>query len=106
MSVLMKGAIMPIDCDHCQFSDINDCDLWMLTDVGNRHPECPLAGLPEKHGDLIDKDALKKDYRMGNDCNHCETGWKSCEYDRFYSKMDFCGWIDDAPVVIEAEGEG
>ena len=58
-----------------------------------------------KHGDLIDIDALKKGYRMGNDCNDCETDWKSCQYDRVYSKMDFCGWLDDAPVVIEAEDE-
>ena len=28
---------------------------------------------------------------------------KACEYDRIYSKMDFCGWLDDADVVIEAE---
>ena len=62
-----------------------------------------IVELPEKHGDLIDRDALKKDYRMGNDCNHCETDWKSCQYDIVYSKMDFCGWLDDVPVVIEAE---
>ena len=65
-----------------------------------------MVELPEKHGDLIDRDALKKDYKMGKDCDTCETDWKSCQYDIVYSKMDFCGWLDDAPVVIEAEGEG
>ena len=28
---------------------------------------------------------------------------ESCR--RYMSKMDFCGWLDDADVVIEAEGK-
>ena len=48
---------------------------------------------------LIDVDALRADYGMAEDCKDCETGYRSCEYDRIYSKMDFCGWLDDAPTV-------
>ena len=48
---------------------------------------------------MIDVDALKADYGMADDCKDCKTGYRSCEYDRIYSKMDFCGWLDDAPTV-------
>lgn len=48
---------------------------------------------------LIDVDALRADYGMAEDCKKCKTGYRSCEYDRIYSKMDFCGWLDDAPPV-------
>ena len=44
---------------------------------------------------------------MKNDCAECEKelqgSSRSCEYDRIYSKMDFCEWIDNAETVIEAE---
>lgn len=52
---------------------------------------------------LIDADALKADYGMAEDCKDCKTGYRSCEYDRIYSKMDFCGWLDDAPTVDAIE---
>lgn len=48
---------------------------------------------------LIDADVLKADYGMADDCKDCKTGYRSCEYDRIYSKMDFCGWLDDVPTV-------
>lgn len=48
---------------------------------------------------LVDADALKEDCRMANDCKDCKTYVRDCEYDRIYTKMDFCGWIDDAPTV-------
>ena len=51
----------------------------------------------------IDADTLKRAHGMGGDCAECdkETRRKStaCEYDRAYTLMDFCGWIDDAPTV-------
>ena len=48
---------------------------------------------------LVVADALKEDCRMANDCKDCKTYVRDCEYDRIYTKMDFCGWIDDAPTV-------
>jgi len=45
---------------------------------------------------------------MKNDCAECEKelqgSSRACEYDRIYSKMDFCQWIDNAETVIEPEG--
>lgn len=56
---------------------------------------------------LIDADALKADYGMKDDCADCEKELqgkvRSCEYDHIYSKMDFCGWIDDAPTIDAVE---
>lgn len=48
---------------------------------------------------LINADALKEDCRMANDCKDCKTNVRDCEYDYVYTKMDFCGWLDDAPTV-------
>ena len=50
-------------------------------------------------GRLIDADALKASLGMKTDCSECGNEWKACHYDRIYSKMDFCEWIDDAPTV-------
>lgn len=48
---------------------------------------------------LIDADVLKADYGMADDCKNCKTAYRSCDYDRNYSKMDFCGWLDGAETV-------
>ena len=52
---------------------------------------------------LIDADALKETLGMKDDCADCDKELrgksKACEFDRVYTKMDFCGWIDDAPTV-------
>ena len=48
---------------------------------------------------LIDVDVLKSDYGMADDCKNCKTGWRSCQGDNTYTKMNFCGWIDDAETV-------
>ena len=86
MSVLIKGMDMPDSCSHCcmmtgTFCDILNIDVNPFYD-GAKHRDvcCPLSELPEKHGDLIDRDALPRDV------------------------MDFDVW--NASVVIEAEGEG
>ena len=36
---------------------------------------------------------------MGEDCIDCHQNVRHCQYDINYTKMDFCGWIDDAPTV-------
>jgi hypothetical protein len=119
MSVLIKGMEMPKGCIGCLFKDIGthtmtQCMLvagWVkYADGGDGIPDaCPLVDVPTPHGRLIDVDAFKADYGMKDDCADCEKEIhgkvKSCEYDRTYSKMDFCSWIGDADVVIEAEGK-
>jgi hypothetical protein len=122
MSVIVKGMKMPENCWECLETDLNIavsvfggmcpyCEK-IRTDHNmktGRHPECPLGALPDKHGDLIDRDAFRADYGMNADCADCEKECRgktrACEYDRIYSKMDFCSWIDDADTIVEAEGE-
>ena len=48
---------------------------------------------------LIDVDELRADYGMAEDCKDCKTGYRSCQYDNTYTKMNFCGWLDDAETV-------
>lgn len=48
---------------------------------------------------LIDVDELRADYGMADDCKDCKTGYRSCQYDNTYTKMNFCGWLDDAQTV-------
>jgi len=111
MSVIVKGMEMPEKCPDCNFeSEHGFClakspDFCGYTDELVRPDWCPLVELPEKHGDLIDRDALRKDYRMNDDCDTCVRDVRKCEYDRNYILMDFCSWLDNEPVVIEAEGE-
>ena len=84
MSVLIKCMDMPDSCSHCYmmtgtFCDILNIDVDPFYDgAKHRNVCCPLVELPEKHGDLIDRDALPRDV------------------------MDFDVW--NASVVIEAEG--
>lgn len=135
MSVLIKGMNAPYGCANCDFvgSPVYDskgraiysCDVPVdgisgknVTEQvinmyegggGDYFPEwCPLVDLG-KHGDLMDKDAFKSDYGMKDDCADCEKESrgkvKACEYDRIYSKMDFCSWLDVADTIVEAEGE-
>ena len=87
MSVLVKGMEMPESCLECMNSGFRvavKCAEWTTISAGLRESRksntCPLVELPEKHGDLIDRDALP----------------------RFF--MDFDVW--NASEVIEAEGEG
>ena len=115
MSVVVKGMRMPTRCLECPMYDGYNysCKLCSFriparyNYEGATRPEwCPLVDLG-KHGNLIDRGAFKADYGMKDDCADCEKEMhgkvKACEYDRIYSKMDFCGWLDDADVVIEAE---
>ena len=54
-------------------------------------------------GRLIDVDKFKAVNGMKDDCADCDKELrgksKACEVNRVYTKMDFCGWIDDAPTV-------
>ena len=49
--------------------------------------------------DLIDRQALKAAHGLGTDCATCKRDTRSCQYDRDFSMMDFCEWIDDAPTA-------
>lgn len=49
--------------------------------------------------ELIDRQALKAAHGLGTDCATCKRDTRSCQYDRDFSMMDFCEWIDDAPAA-------
>lgn len=88
MSIMIKGMKMPERCAKCFLKSICDKRLYM-----ERRPEnCPIIEIPDKHGRLIDADALK------TDC------------DLVHSMMMFGGQkvytqtaIDNAPTIIDAD---
>lgn len=101
-SVLIRGMKMPKGCLECPFKDIGmstmtQCLLvagWVeYANDGYGIPDaCPLVGLPEKHGRLVDADiAYDKIAEQ-------EGG--------YYMDMDGvdCG-LGETPTVIEAEGD-
>ena len=115
MSVIIKDMKKPSNCiwtEECvgyKCPLLNDEDCCNLQDCkeewtwADQYAGCPLVELPEHHGRLIDIDEMKLNLTMGDDCNTCDEDWKNCQYNREYSKMDFCGWIDDQPIVVDKE---
>lgn len=99
MSVIVKGMEMPKACGLCPFNDYCYCMAKNLYVDGSathgRASFCPLVELPEKHGDLIDADALIA--KCGD--------W----YTEEGTETGFIGTIGmllkDAPTVVGAEGE-
>lgn len=81
MSVIVKGMEMPASCRSCDFCDdeARFCKAAkeFIPMVGKPW-FCPLVELPEKHGRLIDIDALPQG----------RVEWED---------------IDHAPIVVEAE---
>ena len=86
MSVIVKGMEMPESCRECRFL----VDYWCYAKLAHGVPGpmfmdhrpdwCPLVELPEKHGRLIDIDALPQG----------RVEWEDIDY---------------APIVVEAEGD-
>ena len=48
---------------------------------------------------LIDADALKKEWSMGDTCAECKQDARKCQIDVDFSRMDICSMLDDAPTV-------
>lgn len=120
MSVIVMGVEMPDCCEKCPFLDYEqgycfasgkkqkdgwyDCNLY-VSDNEKRHKDCPLRPLPEKHGRLIDADALKKTFRDAMD--DCEGDFKrkeDAEEVRRWVEL-LCRDFDAQPTIVEAEGE-
>lgn len=115
--IVIRGMEMPRDCLGCRFTygeSFCDTDLGVLcycmasneSKLATRPSRCPLVPLPEGHGDLIDRDAFRADNGLGKDCENCDRNTRNCNYDICLSRMDVCGWIDDAPTIVPAEGGG
>lgn len=95
MSVLVKGMKMPESCYYCGLTDTSfiNClafekPIVLEDDCEERRPDwCPLVVLPDKHGRLVDADALEPDadYDDGD-------YWA-------YSVAQVC----NAPTIVESE---
>ena len=72
MSILIKGMEMPTRCAVCVLCDLRygtkckitkmsyyDSEGYPRGGYNNRPDWCPLVEIPEPHGDLIDRDALR-----------------------------------------------
>lgn len=100
MSILIKGMEMPENCDKCRFQSTLRlyCDAMPYNFCGNtddieRPDWCPLVEIPTPHGRLIDIRSVEdgKFVTVGND------------YQRWWNGA-LESVIDNAPTVIEAEG--
>lgn len=103
MSVLIRGMEMPKNCLTCPCLQYNifddDIDGYCktlktkITNSDEYHPNCPLVEIPP-HGDLVDKDKLMQEF-MDSDLDHLQRDdWK-----------EVIQIVEDAPTIIEAEGE-
>lgn len=85
MSVIVKGMKMPKNCFYCAMSSFGVCNIAVrIWDISTRPDWCPLAGLPEGYGRLIEADNLKEtlDYYIR------EAGW-----DEKTNRV--LGWVKD-----------
>ena len=99
MSVLVKGMEMPDSCNNCPCSkNLVWCfsvakqgvsEPRCVDHLGLERPDwCPLVEIPERHGRLIDANELSSN-----------MPWIEDEY-KYAHEL-----IDNAPTVVEAEGE-
>lgn len=110
MSILIRGMKMPTtceECDFCHWSNLHQtgiCDRCgdepVCPDYGTNYKRtrarfCPLVDLPEKHGRLIDGDVLS--FNLDGMMAVSPTGYIHGD--------TVADMIDDAPTIIEAEGD-
>lgn len=104
MSVIVKGMEMPTSCASCRmavcFADTGRAKCYATLSYidperGKRSYDCPLAELPEKHGPLIDCQALLEEAkRLSGPLTG--DGW---------SNQGVFLLIARQPTIVEAEGE-
>lgn len=119
VSVLVKGMTMPESCVECRMTT----DAWFCSampkefggyadDYGEKRPDwCPLVELPEKHGRLIDAEALIDTLEQA--IAIMETMLKQLDLEddngclmELKAYRDIRDGIKEIDAVIEAEGEG
>lgn len=87
MSVVVKGMRMPDHCWECWLMRNMICGAsGELIPSSGKRKYCPLVALPEKHGRLIDADALAAESLMDGAYGYVDTKE-----------------IYDAPTIVEAE---
>lgn len=98
--IYIPGMEMPENCTDCWFRKtarheyLSDCQLCPFTGDTTpyltRDKKCPLIPVPD-HGDLIDRDKLRKIMFIGEQC--------------LYSWDEIDDAIDYAPTIIPADGK-
>ena len=108
MGVYIKGMAMPENCSECpvalsgKYCRINKTYTTYIK-LPIRPDYCPLVELPEKHGDLIDRDAVTKEMINGIRAGNYEEGYE--KYPNINNMDDCVECVKYADTVIEAEGE-
>ena len=116
MSVFIKGMEMPKNCMECPFRNIGvDSYICFCPGVDGRKyyefwygeicipDDCPLVEVHVPHGRLIDGDVLWDAMSKYNDNEGAKMPFG---YDDMSIHIDSaCFVIENAPTVIEAEGE-
>ena len=111
MGIYIKGMEMPKDCDRCRFSTSRgECyATGGFNPYGARPDWCPLVEIP-KHGRLIDADALtdaidSTDWYHQAPNKEMVHGANSAEHQAWYKEQDVYSVLENAPTIIEEEGE-
>jgi hypothetical protein len=96
MSIIVKGMEMPENCTRCDYIGLNvaiGCPV--MSGTNGRATDCPLGALPDKHGRLVDADALIR--------NHFSPEHRIALSEA--NKTWMRKIINDAPTIVEAEGK-
>ena len=97
---------MPHSCEHCELCYDFICCSVTGTHVDyptmdtQRLGDCPLVAVPEPHGDLIDRDAVKGSIKPWSP----EDERSACTFDTVKKLMHTM--LNRAPTIIPASGEG
>lgn len=106
--LLIRGMEMPkMICGEPGYVDVrifSDGIVIMAKPAPPYYRKFETVPLPEGHGDLIDRDALRAENGLNAKCEHCPTNTYECRNDMIHTKMDFCEMLDDATVIVPAEG--
>lgn len=93
MSVLIKGMKMPHSCSDCDYAHVSMFYHCIQNNIWHR--DCAYVELPEKHGRLVDADALIA--KCGD--WYTEEG----KEEGFIGTLEML--LKNVPTVVEAEGE-
>lgn len=111
MSIIVKGMKMPENCIKCPlqfggwcYASPTEIDERVAPTVDEAWEQvkpdwCPLVALPDKHGRLVDADALRDRLRSlaDDDWNaNTTTTWSEA-----FSECD--DMVDDASTIVESE---
>ena len=113
-SVIVKGMKMPENCDVCMFSkwsnlrqtascqlkEYEPCFAEFSDEYKSKRADfCPLVALPDKHGRLVDADALRDRLR-----NLADDDWNANTTTTWSEAFSECDdMVDDAPTIVEKE---